>query len=77
MRVQHQSKSTRLLFKMLKLFPGAELAPVAKGGTSNHLDMTVLNLAQFWSISRTEKLPNDLSESKVSFFLKLPPFCFN
>lgn len=55
MRVQHLNKSARLLFKMLQLFSRAELAPVARGGTSNHLDMTVLNLAQFWSISRTAK----------------------
>lgn len=55
MKVQHLNKSARLLFKMLQLFLRAELAPVARGGTSNHLDMTVLNLAQFWSISRTQK----------------------
>lgn len=67
MRAQHLNKSRRLLFKMLQLFPGAELAPVAKGGTSNHLDMTVLNLAPFWSISRTEQQNDQMSEGKVNF----------
>lgn len=67
MRGPHLNKSTRLLFKMLQLFSGAKLAPVAKGGTSNHLDMTFLNLAQFWSISRTPKQLNEWRESKLFF----------
>lgn len=71
MRVQHLNKSTRLLFKMLQLFPGAELATVAKGGTSNHLDMTVLNLARFWSISRTEQQNDQMTEGKVNFSLEV------
>lgn len=73
MRGPHLNKSTRLLFKMLQLFSGAKLAPVAKGGTSNHLDMTFLNLAQFWSISRTPKQLTDWRESKLFFsFLFFP-----
>lgn len=51
MRGPHLNK--RLRFKMSQLFSEAKLAPAAKGGTSNHLDVTFLNLAQFWSISRT------------------------
>lgn len=64
---QHLNLTKRLLFKMPQLFSEAELAPVAKGVISNHLDTTVLNLAPFWSVSKTSK--NDqVASGKVHFF---------
>lgn len=70
---QHLNLTKRLLFKMPQLFSEAELAPVAKGVISNHLDTTVLNLARFWSVSKTSK--NDqVASGKYTFFLEVNNF---
>lgn len=68
MRVSHLNKSNRLPFKMLQLFSGAELAPVAKGGIKPPWH-DCPELGSIWEHQQNTKMTKWL-KGKETFFLE-------